>query len=259
MNWDRSYELKALSDSGRNEEALDGLKELMSRAEAAQDKAAVLLLIGSCLRNLGRLDEARVSVAEAGRLVEQDSEVFAWALYGGAGLDMDQGRWEDALSKFDALLKNFAKILEREENRSYLGDIRRKRGIALLGLDRPEEARPILERAAEGNREKETVSYCLGKCYYKLGKYDQAKHWLQQALTVALDPDYQADTHYHLGLTYYRLGQAARAREQFEWCLEHGQDHGVPIDYILTGLVNASRALGLEKDVERYSKLISKP
>src|ERR1700734_2455372 len=100
MDWARFYELKALGDSGKHEEALSGLEELLIRAERPEDKASVLLTIGSYLRNCGRSREARTAVQRAISMVGLNNEIFTWALFSDAYLDMDEANWKVALEKF---------------------------------------------------------------------------------------------------------------------------------------------------------------
>ena len=234
MNWEHLNELRSLSDKGRDEEALSELRVLLGGSAAPEERAAVLVTIAVPLKNLGRFSDAREVIAEARNLVRTNSETYAWILLGDAGLDVNEGKWKDALKKFDAILSGFPALFQKPENRETLDDIQRKRGVALAGLDRCDEARPLLERtASQDHDEQGLVLYCLGKCYYKSGAYEKARQSLRQALSVHLDPDYQVDARYHLGLTYYRLHQTAWAIQEFERCLEGDAGSGVPRDYIL--------------------------
>ena len=254
--WERFQELRALSESGENEKALAGLQELLTNSECSDVRDAASVWASLSLRNLGQLKEAKKFLDQAVARIDKKSESYAWLLMCSAFLDFDEGNWKSALAKFDALLTDYATLLRLPENYRNLEDLNRKRGIALLGLDRPKEARPLLEHAATLDSEPALVSYCLGKCCYKLGEFERAEHFLLRSLQYNLEVNYAADAHYHLGMAYYRQFKHAWAVQEFDWCLNYDASRQVPRAYVLTGLINASKALGLERDVTRYSEML---
>ncbi|MGH9745492.1 MAG: tetratricopeptide repeat protein [Candidatus Acidiferrales bacterium] len=256
MDWTRFYELKRLSDAGNDEQALTGLQKMLTEAEGREDRAAISLMIATCLRGLGRLSEARERVQGVLGTIDKESEISAWAIFSDAYLDMDEGKWSAALKKLDRLQTHFSVLLQRPENRERYEDIERKRGIALLGLDRAKEALPLLKRASVRREEQAVVFYCLGKCYYKLDEYEDAQKCLEQAFNSDLDRDYELDARYHLGLADYRLHRYAQAVQQFEWCLAHDSNPMVPREFVLKGLIYALRDSGMDREAERYSRML---
>jgi tetratricopeptide (TPR) repeat protein len=257
VNWPKFHELILLQNSGKSEEALAGFEQLLADTESREDRAAVLLAIAACLRSLLRPGDARRYLHQAEAAAPRKSEVYGWILFSESRLDIDAGDWRSALNTMDALLKAFSAMFHRPENRDDLNTILRNRGIALLGLDRPMEARSLLEDSlARNDTEMETVQYCLGKCCYKLDDFVAAAFHLERALEKNLDPAYKADAHYHLGLAYQRQDQFARAIEQFTWCLEHDVEHQVPHKYVLRALRNAYDGLGLDAEVSRYDTIL---
>lgn len=257
MDWERYYELLRLDDAGQSEAALSGLREALASTESADEKAAVLLAIAECFRNLRRVSEARDALSDVKRTVPKNSDQFARALIIDACLDIDEGKWSWALTKLDDLNSTFSDLFNRPEEQDTLADLQRKRGIVLYELHRPSEARTLLERAATLNEDRPTALYYLGRCRYDLGDLDGAKQALRDALTLDLHPVYQPSAHYVLGLIHYHQGQHAWAIREYEWCLEHDGRGLVQKPKLLTALVMASRALGMDKEAERYSKMLN--
>lgn len=256
MDWQRYHQLEALSRSGNSQAALSGFQKLLTTSETPEEKAVTILAIADCLRNLGRRVEARETVSQAFPLLDQSSETLAWALLFSARMEIDDGRWKEALEKLNHLMSNFETLLRLPENQDGLQNVQRERGIALYELDRPKEALPLLEGAAVRDVERAKVLYYLGRCCYDLGSLEKAKEYLQEALKLDLHPVYQPSAHYVLGLAYQWKGQHAWAIREFEWCLEHDIEGRVAKWKVLTALANASKAVGQERDAERYSKML---
>jgi tetratricopeptide (TPR) repeat protein len=258
VNWERFNELIALDQSGKTEEALSGLQDLACSATDPEDQASVLLTVSACQKELKRYDEARRTIAEARSLARRHSTVHPYALLRDASIDALEGNWKSALEKLDSIVQDYSSILHQPEHQDLQEEVTRYRGMALSSLGRKSEARPLLERATAVEYEKATSLYYLGRCCYDLGDLEKARESLEKALMLELDPVYQPSAHYVLGLTYHWRGQNARAIQEFEWCLEHDAQGLVAKWKVLTALVEASKALGLEKDVERYSKMLQR-
>ena len=258
VNWERYNDLQALEHSGRPEDALAGFQGLLAAADTPEDRSTALLGIGACLRALGRRREARETLSEIYREADEKSPLRAWALFSDACLLMDDADWRSALDKLDDLSSAFADLLGQPGNEDILGDVQRKRGIALCRLHRAAEAIGLLERAASRMEEKQTVLHCLGRCCYELRRFEDAGRYLQEALSLGLPANHESDAHYTLGLSYRWRGQNARAIEQFRWCLDKDRNGAVPRRYLLTALVEACKALGQDGEAARYSEMLRK-
>ncbi len=256
IDWERYREFEALDRSGCSEEALAGFQELLAAASAPQDRAAVLLSVAGCLASLGKGSEARRAASQALALPDETSETFAWALLFDAGLEISMGNCKKALAELDRLESDFRNLLNLPENRESFETVERRRGIALYRLHRAKEALPFLERAAARDVERATVLYYLGRCCYDLGALEKAQASLREALTLDLHPLYQPGAHYVLGLSYHWRGQNARAVEEYRWCLENDAKGLLPKRSVLTALVDASKALGMEDEAARYSAML---
>ena len=259
VDWGRCDELVALGESGDMEGAVSGLREVAAGPGSPRERAAVQLMIASFLRRLGKPHLAREALAEAKGLVGTGTATDARATYMEAWLDLDQGGWEAGLRKLDAVLRDSRQALEEPGNSDLAEHVSRNRGIALCRLGRYVEALPLLERAAALDEEKPWVLYHLGRCCYRLGKLVEAGEHLLAALAFDnLSPGLRADAHYTLGLSYRWRGQAARALEQFRWCLENDKKPTISRRSVLTGIVDAYKALGQDDEAARYSEMLRK-
>jgi tetratricopeptide (TPR) repeat protein len=256
MDWERFNQLVALSEAGHGEDVLLGLRSLVDASETNEDNASVLLIIGACEKELGRYDVARKTLAEARSLAERNSWIHPRAIFFIASIDIRQGNWKRGLEQLNSIVKDFSSILDQPENRDLLEEVQRKRGMALYELDRPKEALPLLKEAVTREYEKPTSLYYLGRCYYDVGELARSTELLNKALALDLHLAYRPSAHYVVGLSYHWQGQNARAIPEFEWCLENDPQGSVAKWKVLTALVNSSTALGLEKDAERYSKML---
>lgn len=257
VDWHRYYELLRLDEIGQSEVALSGLRQLLASAESRDEKSAILVAVAACLRNLGRAREARSALAEVRHGATNNNATFAArAMMIEAALDIDDGKWSEALSKLDDLKSTFPDFLNQPEEQDTLADLERKRGIALYELHRPREASPLLELAATHNEERATVFYYLGRCRYDLGNLEGAKQAFRDALGSDLHPVYHPSAHYMLGLIHYHQGQHAWAIREYEWCLDHDEPRRQQRAKALTGLVLAYRALGMESEAQRYSNML---
>jgi tetratricopeptide (TPR) repeat protein len=160
------------------------------------------------------------------------------------------------LQKLDDISKTYSSFLDRPENQDLREEVERYRGIALYELGKPLAALPLLETAATLEYEKPRTLYYLGRSCYDLGDLGRAKEFLRQALALDLRPLYQPGAHYVLGLCYHWQGQYARAIQELEWCIEHDDNELVPKWKVLTAVINALKALGLEREAERYSEVL---
>lgn len=256
MNWERFNELIALDQSGSTEEALAGFQELARTAEDPEDKAGILLAVSACQKELGRISEARSSLAEARSRAAKDSWIHPRALFRDASMDVRQGNWKGVLEKLDLLGREYGFILRDPEQQDLREEVRRYRGMALYELGEAQKAQPLLEEATTVDYEKPTSLYYLGRCCYDLGDLGKSRQCLCEALRLDLHPVFQPSAHYVLGLCYQWQGQPAWAVREFEWCLEHDAQGLVEKRKVLAALVTSLTAVGMEEDAARYSKVL---
>jgi tetratricopeptide (TPR) repeat protein len=253
MDWEAFEPVKSLMGSGRTQEALSKLNELVNEVGDPSEGAIVRMTIAHCLRTLGRLEEARKSLAEAYSILDPGSEAYPRVMFVEALVEEDGGNWQQELNKLDEILGEYKDVLLNPEHHDLRAEVLRHRGIALLGLGRYMEGRPLLEAALSEEYDKDLALNFLGQCYFELGDMEQAKRSFREALSIGLRPGYQLSVRYRLGVIHYRLGEFAWALQEFQWCLEHWKQGRIPKSLILDGIAGALKALGRTGEAEQYS------
>ena len=79
-----------------------------------------------------------------------------------------------------------------------------------------DKANEQFEKSLRANRNYTAVYYNLGDVQYRLGNYENAVAYLNQALTGKLNPQLHLDILNKLGRTYSAMGQTKKAIETFE-------------------------------------------
>lgn len=110
---------------------------------------------------------------------------------------IDRGRPAQALVLLDELASGDGTANERAA-------IANKRGVALVGLHRPDEARAAFACALDAVPRYAPALVNLGNLHLESGELDAAVARYEAA--VAADDAY-APAHYHLGIVYKRLGR----------------------------------------------------
>lgn len=154
---------------------------------------------------------------------------------------------EDLVSRYPAQLSGPAFEI--------LADIDLHHGFLLADAGRWREAKPFLEKARPPEAWKSYVCYYLGHCHYEFGEYERAKQKLIEALSLGLSGHWEGRAHYVLGLVEYHLGEMKASKEQLELCVKTADPRYLGASRIWEWLEAASRALGLEADVNKYRRL----
>ena len=146
----------SLFEQGKFEDAADHFQQAMDIFTEAHDAkhARVAMAaegLAAAKMELGEYEEARGLHARALEIrleaVGPEHPNVAFSRMGLGDVEMKQGRWQEALAHYDAALE----IVERQPDDAarVLADALRKRSLALLELQRPEDAVRDLERARE--------------------------------------------------------------------------------------------------------------
>lgn len=112
--------------------------------------------------------------------------------------DIANQRYEEALSRLDALLAD--PQLPPGERAA----IANKRGVALVELHRPEDARAAFEQALQSVPKYVPALVNVGNLHLEAGETDEAIRYYEKA--VLADDEY-ALAHHNLGVAYKRLGR----------------------------------------------------
>lgn len=257
-----------LQDEGRLKEAIDEFYRVAADAEDPVDKAGVLLNVAATLRALGEFDKARGELRAARSLVTSSIKSTVEASRGERLLQLEpsldfqeadiygyEGKLDEALAQFELLLKRHQEALKQPELRELYEMIQTRRGFILADLGRCKEALPILEGAETYGARKAEIYFYLGHCYLTEGEYKRAAGKLVEALKIGLPHVLGYRAHCELGIAYYRLVEYARAKLEFERSAETADPEYIQQAQIWKWLENASRALGLKDEADRYSRL----
>jgi len=272
MDMDDQRFLKAcqLRDGGLFRKAIDEFFRIAEETTDPIDKAGVLLNVAATFRALSEFDRARMELKSARNLVAS-SNVLALSALGDTrlvqlelGLDFEEadisgyeGKLDEALAKFDLLLKKYGPSLKIPELRESYEMIQARRGFILADLGRCKEALPILEEAESFKERRAEIYFYLGHCYLTDREYEKSATKLAKALKLELPRSLEFRAHCELGIAYYRLKDYAPAKLEFERSAETADKEYVQQAQIWKWLENTSRALGLKDQAEHYAKLAS--
>jgi len=257
-----------LRDTGNLREALAEFYRIAEDTEDPIDKGGVLLNAGAIHQALGQYDQAREQLSAARRLVPQSEDSHNESSRDERLLQLEvrlgfedadilsfEGKIEEALVKFDLLLKKHGSEMQDPEFREIYEMIQSRRGFILADLGRCREALPILKEAESFEARKAEVRFYLGHCYLADHEYSMAKGKLVEALKIGLYRRLEYRAHHELGIVYYRLKEYAQAKLEFVKGAEKADAEYIQQAQIWKWLENTSRSLGLKDEADRYSKL----
>jgi tetratricopeptide (TPR) repeat protein len=268
MDDERFLKACELREDGRLREAIDVFRTIAQNTEDPVDKAGVLLNVATTLKVLGEYDQAREQLEVARTLMVSSNDPHAVARrdhrvsqlevsieFDDADILSHEGKIEEALAKFDLLLKKHEQRLKEPEFRESYEMIQSRRGFILADLGRSKEALPILEEAESFEGRKAEIRFYLGHCYLADHDYSRAKEKFVEALKIGLYLRLEYRAHHELGIAYYGLKEYAQAKLEFEKGAEKADPEYIQQAKIWKWLENTSRTLGLKDEADRYSKL----
>jgi Tfp pilus assembly protein PilF len=122
-------------------------------------------------------------------------------------------------ARFDDAESNFRKAAEAE---SAAFDPQVNLGGVLLNLNRPEEALPYNQRAAQARPKDALSNSQLGMNYFALGRTDQAEEYLKAAETI--DPAHFSQPQWFLAAIYSERGDRDAAIAELRNLIKHHPD-----------------------------------
>jgi len=178
-------------------------------------------LYGSNLR-LGRLKEARRALDQMKGLEISDLEVRLNAEFCEPVLLIEEGKYEEGLAAFAAMLNRHSEAFKDPEYRYLYEDIQRRRAIALFGLSRYKEALPLLREAVSFSFDRATdeqdVHFYLGVILDDTNE-TEAKQEFLRVVGFGLKNDIEEQARWRLAILHYKAGALAQAMKQLETIL----------------------------------------
>jgi tetratricopeptide (TPR) repeat protein len=254
-----------LRDSGRLEDAIRQSQVLLTETTDANDKASVLTGIHVFYCTLGRLKEARQTLVQLKQLHISDLEVLLNAEFCEAPLLIQEGRYQEGLSAFVAMLDRYSEAFKEERFRYLYEDIQCRRALMLVGLSRFKEALPILREAVCFSFNQATdgqqVHFALGVCLEDINEAEAAKQEFIRVAGFDLKNDVEERALYRLAILRYKTGALAQAKQQLETILRDfkNQNPAVPRKQVYECLSQTYRHLGDKVNEKLYLDLARKP
>lgn len=253
-------EASKLSNAGKFQLAVDSFRSLASQSIDPLEKANYLIEEAECHRHLMEFDKAGQCTTEAKQLVGSDVIASLQIRYFDATLLISQGRRDEALAELSKILKDHSQDLQQGEGRELHEQIQIERGFTLMHLERYADARLALEEVATfvlSADRRSDVQCHLGRCYFELGLYAEARLQFQQAEIIGISDEWSLPFHYYWGYTLYKEKEFAAARRQFLLCLQTG-DSGPPASYVYKILAAVCSKEGDHKQARVYRKSAEK-
>jgi tetratricopeptide (TPR) repeat protein len=199
-----------LASLERHEEALP---HAVRCTEADPSMPGAALLRGQVLGELGEIDEAALWIrAEAESSAEPSTRIQAWIALG--VLNRDQQRYEPAI---EAFLKLLELAPERVESYAELSTLYAR-------LQRPDDARAILERGREAGAVDARSMLNIGIAYLNNHEYEQAQASFRQAIELGGSGEELGMAHALLGRCLMRDGKNEEALDCFHESLKLDPD-----------------------------------
>jgi tetratricopeptide (TPR) repeat protein len=261
MDWSRWQSIMALRDSGRIEDALREYQILLAGPTDGDEKASLLIGAHVCYCILGRTDDARQMLNQLRQCEISDLEVRLNAEFCEPCLLAEEGKPEEGVRNFAAMLQRHREVLKEDRFRYLYDDIQCRRALALVGLGRFAEATPILKEATSFTFatavDAQQVHFNLGVCYDETKSADSAKQEFLRVINFNLKNEIEERARYRLALLCFNARAFAQAKQQLEAILENHPDSTavVPRKHVYEQLAHTYRYLGDETNARVYMDL----
>jgi tetratricopeptide (TPR) repeat protein len=256
--------LARLGNAGRPEEAIRESQALLTQTNDPNEKASLLTGVHVFYCQLGRLKEARQALDQLKQLEISHLGIRLNAEFCEPTLLIQEGRYEEGLATFAAMLHRHSEAFKDAEHRYLYEDIQCRRALALFGLSRYKDALPILREAVSFSfnqaTDEQQVHFALGVCLEDANDTEAAKQEFICAVGFGLKNDVEERTLWRLGILHYKAGALAQAKQQLETILRDfpSQSSAVPRKQVYEALSQTYRYLGDEANAELYKELARK-
>jgi tetratricopeptide (TPR) repeat protein len=261
MDSARFEHLAQLGDSGRLGDAIKESQALLTETNDPNEKASLLTGLHVFCCRLGRQNEAQQALDQLKQLEISHLGIRLNAEFCEPCFLILEGRSEEGLSAFAAMLGRHREALKEPEHRYLYEDIQCRRALTLFGLSRYEEALPILREAGSFSFDREMdaqqVHFALGVCLEDAKDTEAAKLEFIRAVGFGVMNDVEERALWRLGILYYKTGALAQAIQQLETILGDfpSQSPAVPRRQVYEGLSQIYRRLGDEANAKLYLDL----
>jgi tetratricopeptide (TPR) repeat protein len=264
MDMSHFERIAELRDSGRLEDAIRESRVLLAETTDANGRASILTGVHVFYCTLCCLKEARQTLGELKQLHISDLEVLLNAEFCEPTLLIQEGRYEDGLSAFVAMLDRHREAFKEERYRYLHEDIQCRRALTLVGLSKFKEALPILRDAVSFSfsqaTDEQQVHFAMGVCLEDANDTEAAKQGFIRVVGFGLKNDVEERALYRLAILHYKTGALAQAKQQLETILRDfpNQSPAVPRKQVYEGLSQIYRYLGDQANEKLFMDLAQK-
>jgi len=264
MDSARFEHLMELDRSGRIEDVIRESQIMLAETTDTNERASVLTNVCVSNAKLGRLMEARQALDQLKQLEISHLGIRLNAEFCEPTLLIQEGRYEEGLAAFAAMLHRHSEAFKDPEYRYLYEDIQCRRALALFGLSRYREALPILREAVSFSfnqaTDEQEVHFALGVCLEDANDTEAAEQEFIQVVGFGLKNDIDERALWRLGILYYKAGALAQAKQQLETILRDFPSQGTAVsrEQVYEALSQTYRYLGDEANAKLYMGLARK-
>jgi tetratricopeptide (TPR) repeat protein len=257
-----------LREEGKLREAVEEFILLAEQTQDDVDKAGVLLNIAATFGALGELDQAEKQLNTIRNLISEigltpspealDDRIISLSI----GLELEQadicrakGDREGALTRYNALLREYVVVLKRPSLRQSYETVQTHRAFVLADLGSWTESLTVLHEAESFKQSRSEISFYLGYCSIAVEDYITAEEKLAESLRLGLPAHLEFRSHCGLGMASYRLGDYPKAKLELELGASKADADYTKQAQIWGWLAATCQKLGLTDEVERYAAL----
>jgi tetratricopeptide (TPR) repeat protein len=234
---------------------------LLEETNDPNEKAYLLYNLLVSYSKLGRLKEARQTSEQIKRMEVSDIRTRVHAEFCEAVLLLLEGRSEEGLSVFAAMLDQHREFFRIVEHRFLYEDIQCRRALALCGVKRFQEALPILREAVSFSYDRaadeQDLHFWLGVCLEDAKDVEAAKQEFYRVVGFRLKNECEEKALFWLSSIYYKSGGLAQAKQHLETILRDfsSGSPAIPRKDVYEGLSRTYRLLGDSANAKLYANL----
>jgi tetratricopeptide (TPR) repeat protein len=253
-----------LAELEKPEDEVREAQIMLAEAHDVNQRASLLGVMHVAYCKLGRQKEAQQMLEEMKQLDISDLGVRLNAEFCEPAFLINQGRYEEGLTAFAAMLDRHREAFKTPEHRYLFEDIQCRRALTLFGLSRFKDALPILREVVtfpfDELGDEQQIHFALGVCLDDSDDPEAAKQELIRVVGFGIKNDLEEQALYRLAILHYKSGALAQAKQQLETILRDfpNPSSSVSRRQVYQGLSQVFRDLGDKASEKLYADMAKK-